>query len=1086
MSLLKNPAAPTRRTLARAARPVLEALESRQLLTGTISVTNPYALPGNTQVMFNTMGTLNTYSPANVVHSSQALTIKNTNATQPLTLSSITVSGPFSLPDAAANNNFAGTVIAAGGTFSFTIDFTQATVPAHTVNETNYTDHTASGAAIGGSLTISSSDTATPTKVIALEGYFQQISNNNEEPSLSTIVNTLAGYQTNLGLAAGTPDFPASGAASGSEVLASDWEAANPAAPVAVQQLSAFRTQGNTATLSWYTAATQATHRLFVGTAAQGQTVLPTSSDGSTSTLRSNFTTTAAFGFRVDNEYSDDAINNAAGNTGGGGHHFRFFPLVDQSGNAVPNTYIMAMDYGQAQAENFDFQDNVYVVSNIRPATTPDTPTNLAVTTGPTPTLTWTASNYSPVGYLVSSSSTLNGTYAQLTPSPISATTFTDTTATTAATVFYRVVAVDTGTLIQSPAATVTANAGPVAASFSFGATPGVAQVFNAAANATDSTGTIEANTVQISAGPNHGGTATNNGDGTITYTPAAGYTGAETISYTVADSTGARSAAGTATFNVVAAGTPTTTPTTTPTATPTFNNQVAFTLVNAATTIDLLSTQTSNLSFGTSPITIVSQPTGGTLTPPTSGGVYTYTPSHDVVGGDSFTYKVTSAAGVVSAAITVNINVGVAVGSTATYTGVTFTDEDKTQVTVGLNRGVANVYFDGTGLYTPPAKGKTLTVSGGSSNGLHIRMISMSGTTAASALSIKGAANGPVTFGGVFDSAPLGSLTAKTANLVTNGGASIPVLGNALPAGYVELHGVRSISLGTATNATLSLQAGAGVASTAVAFAGAVSGTVLTSAIPISRLTAASWTAVSGNTPGPITAPSVNAVAVKGEFDADLTVSGSLGSAVVGPVNNGTWTVGGAAKTVTIATAGTNFGGISVTGALTNMTVKAGGLSADVTAASIGNLKVAGTLSGNVLTTGNLNALTVGGLSNATVNVGNTTTLAAATTATIGGATLKTLTVTGGGTAAVFNDSQVIAHTITTATTGRVNVTGTAGSEGLAAVSFKSAVVNANGTPIKLNAAALASDATLAAYLTSKNYTFGNFAIDVVTAAAT
>jgi hypothetical protein len=42
----------------------------------------------------------------------------------------------------------------------------------------------------------------------------------------------------------------------------------------------------------------------------------------------------------------------------------RFFPLKDASGAVVPGSYIVAMDYA---ALNFDFQDNVYLVTNIQP-----------------------------------------------------------------------------------------------------------------------------------------------------------------------------------------------------------------------------------------------------------------------------------------------------------------------------------------------------------------------------------------------------------------------------------------------------------------------------------------------------------------------------------------------------------------------------------------------------------------------------------------------------------------------------------------------------------------------------------------------
>ena len=55
----------------------------------------------------------------------------------------------------------------------------------------------------------------------------------------------------------------------------------------------------------------------------------------------------------------------------GGGHHVRFYPLRGESGNIIANTYFMCVDFSagpDATAENFRFQDQVYIVSNLKPA----------------------------------------------------------------------------------------------------------------------------------------------------------------------------------------------------------------------------------------------------------------------------------------------------------------------------------------------------------------------------------------------------------------------------------------------------------------------------------------------------------------------------------------------------------------------------------------------------------------------------------------------------------------------------------------------------------------------------------------------
>ena len=78
---------------------------------------------------------------------------------------------------------------------------------------------------------------------------------------------------------------------------------------------------------------------------------------------------------------------------------------------------------------------------------------------------------------------------------------------------------------------------------------------YNIVANDEDPDGTLDATSVVITTGTKSqaGGTVTNNGDGTITYTPkSAGYRGTDTFQYTVKDNVGATSNVATVRINVV------------------------------------------------------------------------------------------------------------------------------------------------------------------------------------------------------------------------------------------------------------------------------------------------------------------------------------------------------------------------------------------------------------------------------------------------------------------------------------------------------------------------------------------------------
>jgi hypothetical protein len=1066
---------------------MIETLENRRMLSATLSVINPSVLPGSNRLIFNYIQNPDSQVP-NVTHSQQTVQLKDTGTT-PLVISSISVSGPWSFVG-APSGGYVNQMIQPGASLSVTLAFTQRSLPAHSYNETNYTTSPNGGAAITGAMTINSNDSAAPSSVVTLAGYWQNVSNNNEEPGLQTITNLLAGYQTNISSTL-TPDLSENSGVQyyGSEVAASSWEKAVAGQSVSVQELATYRTEGNSDTVYWYSAASQSSKQLFSIPGNQGQTLLPTLSNGSPAAA--SFNPTGAFGLRVDNEYSNDAINNAAGNTGGGGHHFRFFPLINSAGVAVPNTYIVAMDYGVVQAENFDFQDNLFVVSNIRPAGVPETPSNFAATNVPQPVLTWTADTYSPVAYNVYRSTTLNGTYTLLTSTPLTTTTYTDTTAPAGA-VYYKLTAVDNtqNPVATSVAATTSANTGPVVSAIQLNAYSGQATTFNPLSSATDTSGTLLPATVTVTS-PTHGGTAVvNTSNGTITYTPLSSFTGNETFTYTVTDSNGVTSAPATVTASV-----------TSPiNVAPVANNEVVTTLENNPIQINILNVDNASTNFNPASVHFVTNVKSGSTVLNSDGSV-TYTPSPNFVGGDEFQYTVRDTNGLTSNTGIVDINVGVEISSAKNAAHkVTYNDEDGTTATITLNRGVADIFFDGIGTVVGTVKGIT-TVAG---SGLRARQVSLSGTTAASTLSITGRKNGQVNLGGVSDSSPLGSIAAPTTNLSATGivsqvsaalntGVFAPaVTAVATPiaaAGTISLVGVRSISLRSATSANIILGS-TGVANSSVVIAGAVTDTSITSTVALGTVKAASWinsNETLNSQSVTIAAPSIANLVIGGVFDAGLTLDSvgrvaALGNAhIAGTVGSANWTVTGNAHSVYLGSASTNWGGLTVSGNLASLVVATGGLTSGISAGSINSLKVAGAITTDITTTGNLLSLQAGQLIDSLIAVGTSAgSVSAATTANIGTATLGNLRLTSKA-ANTFNDSSVIAHTINSVTTGPVNAASGATPEGLAAVTIKNAAVTVDAGTLHLSGKTLLSDSALASFLQTKGATLGSFAIDIL-----
>ena len=229
--------------------------------------------PSSTRMVFNRIQNPNSTSTVNppsfrdAVHDTATLRIHNTG-TQPLVISGLTLSDSTNWQ--IVNPPAPGTTVAAnGGTLDITIKFIATTDPSHTDNQTNDTQTVnglpvaAAGGVWNGTLTISSNDPLNPTRTVQLAGYWQYMSENENEPGLQTIVNRLYGYGTNISNTF-QPNYPNNGATKvyyGEEVASGLWQVADPTQQVSVRQLAAFHNQWSTwqgqviepaTTLYWY------------------------------------------------------------------------------------------------------------------------------------------------------------------------------------------------------------------------------------------------------------------------------------------------------------------------------------------------------------------------------------------------------------------------------------------------------------------------------------------------------------------------------------------------------------------------------------------------------------------------------------------------------------------------------------------------------------------------------------------------------------------------------------------------------------------------------------------------------------------
>ncbi len=331
-----------------------------------------------------------------------------------------------------------------------------------------------SGDIRNGTLEIISDDADEPTTEVELSGFWQSRSEGGQEPNVAEI-SKVYGYGTTIVGPGQKLNNAGRVEAIGDEVLSPYWKRANGSEPVSVRQLAAFHTQGNTATAYWHSKGSDSTTQTVKHAGIDGQSFLPRKAGNLSQPASGTFNPGGTFGFKIDPEWSDPDKNRKGPDRTAGcddsatgndqcGHHVRFWPAEDRDGEPIANTYLMTMDYAGI---NYDYNDNVYLVENIRPENLA-APTNLAASPGDTRVeLGWNSLVKSgDVGYNVYRSETeqvdtdgtpLNG------DTPLTEASFTDEGLTNGTTYYYAVEAVD-GSGSKS-AASETVSATPVAPS---------------------------------------------------------------------------------------------------------------------------------------------------------------------------------------------------------------------------------------------------------------------------------------------------------------------------------------------------------------------------------------------------------------------------------------------------------------------------------------------------------------------------------------------------------------------------------------------------------------------------------------------
>ena len=348
---------------------------------------------------------------------------------------------------AVVNPPAAGARIAPGASLDLQVRFTATSRTAGDVQN--------------GTLTLNTNDADEAATVVQLSGFWQSRNEGGQEPSLQELLNTF-GYATQVVKPGETLNQGGRIVRVGDEVLSPYWLRADGSAPVTVRQISAFHTQGNVAALYWHNKGSTTVTNLFTHDGEWGQSFLPPKNGTSGATPSyALFNPSGPFGWRVDGkEWSDPTKNPVpVDQPQDEGHHLRFWVVRDRSGAIVPNAYILTMDYAGI---NYDYNDNTYLITNVRPENPPTAPRTLSASGGSAGVaLDWADNTEANLGgYNVYRAAASTGPWARINAgAPVTASEFTDAFAPTG-TSFYRVTAVDLNGTESAPSAVATATRG--------------------------------------------------------------------------------------------------------------------------------------------------------------------------------------------------------------------------------------------------------------------------------------------------------------------------------------------------------------------------------------------------------------------------------------------------------------------------------------------------------------------------------------------------------------------------------------------------------------------------------------------------
>ncbi len=212
-------------------------------------------------------------------------------------------------------------------------------------------------------LVIKSNDDNVPEKVVTLHGLWQYSGEGIHEPYSREIIEAF-NFLSAIGYGATDPHKGDNSHLKGDEIKPYYFIKGDNAYPVTVTQLAAYHNCcQNVETFRYFEKGSSNHISVFSHNGKDAQTLLPRLLNSSSLVPASGaFTTTNPFGIVIGNYNTTVPSINPGKRLG-----TRVYKAIDQNGNIVPYTFILTSDYLGNESTNFDYNDNVYLIQNVRP-----------------------------------------------------------------------------------------------------------------------------------------------------------------------------------------------------------------------------------------------------------------------------------------------------------------------------------------------------------------------------------------------------------------------------------------------------------------------------------------------------------------------------------------------------------------------------------------------------------------------------------------------------------------------------------------------------------------------------------------------